>query len=510
MARMTDYPDIIATICRIADADPARPFLRNSAGELLLDYGRLRHETARIAGLLAQLGVRPGDRVTAQVEKSVPALLLYLGCHWHGAVYMPLNGGYTAAEVAWFIADAEPSLLVIDPAWLAKLADLPAGLRIETLDGDGTGSWIDLLATAGDPELIPPAHDPEAPAAMLYTSGTTGKPKGAVIPRRALSSNAAILVDAWHFTRYDVLIHALPIFHVHGLFIATNTLICAGGSLIFLPRFDAAQVHALFPQATALMGVPTFYTRLLTLRELNRKSTGHIRLFISGSAPLLAETHRDFEERTGHAILERYGMTETQMNTSNPYDGERVAGTVGFPLPGVDLRITDPATGKDNAHGEIGMIEVRGPNLFSGYWRNPQKTAEDMRADGFFITGDLGLIDEAGYVRIIGRGKDLIISGGLNVYPKEIESEIDDLPGVNESAVIGVPHPDLGEAVVAVIVPQAGATLDETAIVAGLKDRLARFKQPKSVRFVPELPRNTMGKVQKNALREEYKGLFQP
>jgi malonyl-CoA/methylmalonyl-CoA synthetase len=504
---MTSYPDIIDTICNVADKDASRPFLLDAGGDVLLDYGSLRREAARIAALLGQLGVKRGDRVTAQVEKSVPALLLYLGCHWHGAVYMPLNTGYTAAEVEWFISDAEPSLFIIDPAWQAKLS-LPADLRVETLDSNGQGSWTDLLATIGEPDLATPSYDPEAPAAMLYTSGTTGKPKGAVIPRRALSSNAAILIEAWRFTEKDVLIHALPIFHVHGLFIATNTLISAGGSIIFLPKFDAAQVHSLFPVATAVMGVPTFYTRFLTLPELSRESTSHMRLFISGSAPLLAETHRDFEERTGHAILERYGMTETQMNTSNPYDGDRVAGTVGFPLPGVDLRVTDPATGTKLADGEIGMIEVRGPNLFSGYWRNPEKTAEDMRIDGFFITGDLGMIDDSGYVRIIGRGKDLIISGGFNVYPKEIEAEIDDLPGVVESAVVGVPHPDFGEAVVAVVVAQEGAALTEAGIVEGLKDRLAKFKQPKAVKFVAELPRNTMGKVQKNALREEYKGLF--
>jgi malonyl-CoA/methylmalonyl-CoA synthetase len=505
---MTSYPDIIDTICHFANKDADRPFLRDAHGDALLNYGALRHEAARIAALLAQLGVKPGDRVTAQVEKSVPALMLYLGCLWHGAVYMPLNSGYTAAEVAWFIDNAEPSLLIIDPSWVAKLTDLPSALRIETLDNSGKGSWTDLLGTVANPSLVAPRHDPEAPAAMLYTSGTTGKPKGAVIPRRALSSNAAILIDMWRFTDQDVLIHALPIFHVHGLFIATNTLLSAGGSMIFLPKFDAAQVHALFPKATALMGVPTFYTRLLTLPGLSRESTSHMRLFISGSAPLLAETHREFEERTGHAILERYGMTETQMNTSNPYDGGRVPGTVGFPLPGVDLRVTDPASGEPLAQGEIGMIEVRGPNLFSGYWRNPEKTAEDMRADGFFITGDLGMIDEAGYVRIIGRGKDLIISGGFNVYPKEIEAEIDELPGVVESAVIGVPHRDFGEAVVAVVVSQPGITLTEADIVAGLTERLAKFKQPKSVQFVTELPRNTMGKVQKNALRDQYNGLF--
>jgi malonyl-CoA/methylmalonyl-CoA synthetase len=358
------------------------------------------------------------------------------------------------------------------------------------------------------PPNTPPRHDPEAPAAMLYTSGTTGKPKGAVIPRRALSSNAAILVDTWHFSKDDVLIHALPIFHVHGLFIATNTLISAGGSMIFLPKFDAAEILGLFPRATSLMGVPTFYSRLLTLPGLTSDAVKNMRLFISGSAPLLAETHRAFADKTGHFILERYGMTETQMNTSNPYQGGREPGTVGFPLPGVDLRITDPASGDKLPQGEIGMIEVRGPNLFSGYWRNPEKTAEDMRDDGFFITGDLGMIDDKNYVRIIGRGKDLIISGGFNIYPKEVESEIDDLPGVNESAVIGVPHPDFGEAVVAVIVPLAGAELSETAIIQGLQDRLARFKQPKSVQFVAELPRNTMGKVQKNALRDQYRNFF--
>ena len=505
---MNSYPDIIDTICAYADKDPSRPFLLGPDGAVLLDYGALRREAARIASLLAEMGVRRGDRVTAQVEKSVPGLLLYLGCHWHGAVYMPLNTGYTATEVDWFLRDAEPALLITDPAGRAKLAGLPESLRVETLDSSGQGSWTDLLEATGEPDLATPLHDPEAPAAMLYTSGTTGKPKGAVIPRRALSSNAAILVEAWRFTEEDVLIHALPIFHVHGLFIATNTLISAGGSMIFLPKFDAAQVHALFPKATAVMGVPTFYTRFLTLPALSRESTSHMRLFISGSAPLLAETHREFQERTGHAILERYGMTETQMNTSNPFEGDRVAGTVGFPLPGVDLRITDAATGAELAQGEIGMIEVRGPNLFTGYWRNPEKTAEDMRADGFFITGDLGLIDERGYVRIIGRGKDLIISGGFNVYPKEVEAEIDDLPGVVESAVIGVAHPDFGEAVVAVVVPQPGAELTEAAIAEGLKDRLARFKQPKAVKFVEELPRNTMGKVQKNVLREDYKALF--
>jgi malonyl-CoA/methylmalonyl-CoA synthetase len=345
-------------------------------------------------------------------------------------------------------------------------------------------------------------------AAILYTSGTTGRSKGAMLTHRALASNSETLRDVWRFTGDDVLIHALPIFHTHGLFVATNVTLMAGGSCIFLPGFDAGAIMAAMPKATALMGVPTFYTRLLQQEGLAEAAKG-MRLFVSGSAPLLSETHDRWRAVTGHAILERYGMTETNMNTSNPYDGDRRAGTVGFPLPGVELKICDPETGAALAQGEIGVLEVRGDNVFAGYWQMPEKTAEELREDGFFITGDLGKMDEDGYVHIVGRAKDLIISGGFNVYPKEVEALIDDLPGVLESAVIGVPHPDFGEAVVAVVVPQSGADVTEAGVMAAIAGELAKFKQPKQVIVLPELPRNTMGKVQKVALRAEYSGLFQ-
>jgi len=344
-------------------------------------------------------------------------------------------------------------------------------------------------------------------AAILYTSGTTGRSKGAMLTHRALASNSLTLRDYWQFTDKDVLIHALPIFHTHGLFVATNVTLMAGGSCIFLPGFDEVKIIELMPRATSLMGVPTFYTRLLDQPELADASR-NMRLFVSGSAPLLAETHDRWRETTGHAILERYGMTETNMNTSNPYDGDRRAGTVGFPLPGVELKVTDPKSGDPLADGEIGVIEVRGDNVFAGYWQMPEKTAEELREDGWFITGDLGFVDDRGYVTIVGRGKDLIITGGFNVYPKEVESVIDELPGVNESAVIGVPHKDFGEGVVAIVVPQKGASLSETDVVAGLSEQLAKFKQPKRIVIVDELPRNTMGKVQKNVMRETYKGIL--
>lgn len=346
-------------------------------------------------------------------------------------------------------------------------------------------------------------------AAILYTSGTTGRSKGAMLTHDNLASNALTLVNTWRFTKDDVLLHALPIYHTHGLFVATNTILFSGASMIFLAKFDANEIMSLMPRATCLMGVPTFYVRLIQHPGLTREATAHMRLFISGSAPLLAETHRAFAEKTGKPILERYGMTETNMSTSNPYDGDRIAGTVGFPLPGVSLRVVDPETGTAVPQGEIGMIEVKGPNVFCGYWRNPEKTKAEFRDDGFFITGDLGKIDERGYVHIVGRGKDLVISGGFNVYPKEIETEIDGIKGVFESAVIGLPHTDFGEGVTAVVVLEKGASLDEAAILAAISGKLAKFKQPKRVLFVADLPRNAMGKVQKNVLRETYKGLYE-
>jgi malonyl-CoA/methylmalonyl-CoA synthetase len=472
-------------------------------------YADLVALAGRLANALVTRGVKPGDRVAVQVEKSVPALALYLACARAGAVYLPLNTAYTLAELEYFVGDAEPTLIVCDPAKREGVARIAAGFHaaVETLDGHGRGSLMDVAADQPDAfETVRRA--PDDLAAILYTSGTTGRSKGAMITHENLVSNALTLKDHWRFTKDDVLLHALPIFHVHGLFVASNVVLFAGASMLFLQKFDANEIMRHMPQATALMGVPTFYVRLLQHPDLNRETTGHMRLFVSGSAPLLAETHREWEAKTGHAILERYGMTETGMNTSNPYEGDRVAGAVGFPLPGVSMRVTDPESGAELPVNEIGMLEVKGPNVFKGYWRMPEKTEAEFRKDGFFITGDLGKIDERGYVHIVGRGKDLIISGGFNVYPKEIESEIDAIPGVIESAVVGVPHSDFGEGVTAVVVADKNATLDEKKVLVAIEGRLAKFKLPKRVIFVDDLPRNTMGKVQKNILRDTYQALY--
>jgi malonyl-CoA/methylmalonyl-CoA synthetase len=489
-------------------ADPARPFLVAPGGGVT-SYAAFLEATGRMANALRVLGVADGDRVAVQVEKSPAMLALYLACVRAGAVFLPLNTAYTLPELDYFLGDAEPALVICDPARAEGVAALaaPRGGRVETLDAHGRGSLSELAD--GQPSTFADAgRGPDDLAAILYTSGTTGRSKGAMLSHENLASNARALRDHWRFTADDVLLHALPIFHTHGLFVATNVTLLAGASMVFLPRFDPDETLRLMPCATTMMGVPTFYTRLLAHPGLTREATAHMRLFVSGSAPLLADTHRDWQARTGHAILERYGMTETNMNTSNPYEGDRVPGTVGFPLPGVDLRVADPETGTLLGPDEIGMIEVRGPNVFKGYWRNPEKTAAEFRADGFFVTGDLGKVDARGYVHIVGRGKDLIITGGFNVYPKEIETEIDALPGVVESAVIGVPHRDFGEGVTAVVVRKAGADLDEAAIQRALGDRLAKFKLPKRVLIVDDLPRNTMGKVQKNVLRETYRGLY--
>lgn len=470
-------------------------------------YDEIHRLSGRLANLLVAQGVTPGDRVAVQVEKSPQALALYLATVRAGAVFLPLNTAYTPAEIAYFVGDADPALVVCDPAREGLRDDFMApDAALLTLAADGSGSL--MAAAIRHPETHSPApREGSALAAILYTSGTTGRSKGAMLSHDNLLSNARTLADAWRFGADDVLLHALPIFHTHGLFVASNVMMLTGGAMIWLARFDADAIIRLIPQATSLMGVPTFYTRLLDRPEFNRDLTQKMRLFTSGSAPLLAETHRAFEQRTGHRILERYGMTETNMNTSNPYDGERRAGTVGFPLPGVELKITDD-DGADLPQGQIGMIEVRGDNVFQGYWRMPEKTAEDLAGDGWFKTGDLGLIDEDGYVVIVGRGKDMIISGGFNIYPKEVELLIDELPGVLESAVIGVPHPDLGEGVVAVVARDKGQDPDPQAIIDALADRLARFKQPRKVIVVDELPRNTMGKVQKAALRSEHAALF--
>ncbi len=464
---------------------------------------------ARFAHALTQAGVQPGDRVVVQLEKSPAALAVYAAAVTAGAVFVPLNTAYTPDEVDYFIENAEPRLVLVDPALAPVLGPLAErhGARVLALGADGGGSLG--AAARGQPEHFDPVtREPDDLAALLYTSGTTGRSKGAMLSHANLLSNAQVLVEEWRFSDADVLLHVLPIFHTHGLFVATNVTLAAGARMILLPKFDIEAVIAHLPRATVMMGVPTHYTRLLADDRVDRDLVGHMRLFVSGSAPLLEETHEAFAARTGHRILERYGMTETNMNTSNPYDGERRAGTVGFPLPGVEVRITDPDTGEVLDPGATGIVEVRGLNVFMGYWRMPEKTAEELRDNGFFITGDLGRVDADGYLHIVGRSKDMIISGGLNVYPKEIELILDAQPGVAESAVIGVPHPDFGEAVLGVLVPRDDAAPDLAAIRATLGESLAAFKRPKALVTVPELPRNTMGKVQKAELRARFGDRF--
>ena len=474
-----------------------------------LSYGGFLNIAAQFANALATCGVKLGERVVLQVPKSAEALAVYAACVQSGSVMVPVNTGYVADEVDYFVGDAKPKLVICDPKNKDGLQSICENhsAQLETLDADGEGSFASLAAQQPmDFQTV--ERSPDDLAAFLYTSGTTGRSKGAMLTQSNLLSNAEALVETWRFTSSDVLFHALPIFHTHGLFVASNITFLAGSSMIFMPSFKVQQAIEHFPRATTMMGVPTFYTRLLDDARFNRDLVQHMRLFISGSAPLLAETHVAFEERTGHRILERYGMTETNMITSNPYDGERRAGTVGYPLPRVEIRITNQETAMPNTAGEIGMIEVKGPNVFTGYWNMPEKTAEEFREDGFFITGDLGQLDEAGYVQIVGRSKDLIISGGYNIYPKEIELLLDEQEGVLESAVIGVPHPDFGEGVIGVLVAKPGFTLDSEALSAAIHLRIARFKQPKQLFVLPELPRNTMGKVQKNILREHFRQFF--
>ncbi len=492
-------------------ADSARPFLELPDGAAL-SYGEFGARVNQISRLLADRGLGPGDRVAAQVPKSWHTLALYLGTIKAGGVFLPLNTAYTASEVDYFVRDAEPRILVCDPGDAGELEPLmasrdadPGGGSLLTLDAAGRGSLADGADTR-DTEFDAVPRSSGDLAAILYTSGTTGRAKGAMLTHDNLWSNAEALTDCWRFTADDVLLHALPVFHTHGLFVATNVLMVAGGRMIFLPGFRTDEIIHCLSRATSMMGVPTFYTRLLQDPRLDHGLVRHVRLFVSGSAPLLAETHDAFWERTGHRILERYGMTETGMNTSNPYEGERRAGTVGPALPGVSVRVVDEQGGETAPAGEIGRVEVRGPNVFPGYWRMPEKTREEFTADGFFVTGDLGMLGGDGYLTIVGRSKDLIISGGYNVYPKEIELVLDALPGVGESAVIGVPHPDFGEGVVAVLTGDAPP--DEERVRELVSGQLARFKQPRRVFHVDALPRNSMGKVQKNLLREQYADAF--
>jgi malonyl-CoA/methylmalonyl-CoA synthetase len=486
--------------------DSSRPLLRPPRAASI-SYGDAFARAAQIAHVLARHGLKPGDRLAVQVEKSPAALILYLAALRGGFVYLPLNTGYTPSELAYFVQDATPGLFVSSIQNRDAIAAALPSLKILTLSDDGeSGSLADEARQATRDFDDAPLGMNDL-ASILYTSGTTGRSKGAMLSHGNLHSNAAALKQTWAFSAADVLLHALPVFHIHGLFVATNVAMLSGASMLFLPKFEPDAVFAALPEATVMMGVPTFYTRLLKDPRLSPATTGHMRLFVSGSAPLLPETFKDWQARTGHTILERYGMTETNMNTSNPYRGERIAGSVGRPLPGVELRIAD-GEGKALPQGEIGMIEIRGPNVFQGYWNMPEKTAAEFRPDGFFVTGDLGIIGPDGYVRIVGRGKDLIITGGLNVYPREIEAMLDELPGVEESAVVGLPHDDFGEGITAFLIAREGASLSEDTVRESLAGKLARFKLPKRVLFLESLPRNTMGKVQKAALREEYKDLY--
>lgn len=484
-------------------SEGGRLFVENN--ELQLDNKSFFDLSARLSSVLLSANVKPGDRVAVQVQKSIEALALYVACLRVGAVFLPLNTAYTQSELQYFIDDASPQVLIVDTGSESTGHQLLDPERVLTLSSEGKGTLADAANQATAMEGVVPRTAGDL-AAILYTSGTTGRSKGAMLTHDNLLSNAQTLIEYWQFDADDVLLHALPIFHTHGLFVASNIILLCGGSMIFQSRFAIDDVLAELPNATTMMGVPTFYTRMLSDDRFTQQLVKHMRLFISGSAPLLAETHQQFEERTGQRILERYGMTETNMNTSNPYSGERMAGTVGLPLPGVSVRLCDQITHTPVAKGEIGVLHVKGPNVFAGYWQMPEKTAEELLPDGYFITGDLATIDDAGYVTIVGRSKDLIISGGYNIYPKEIELLIDELEGVTESAVVGVPHADFGEAVVAIVVADSKASItpDTSAVLGSLEGRLARFKLPKRIEFVEELPRNTMGKVQKNMLREQF------
>jgi len=493
--------NLYSHIEKATPSDPGQPVLETDSGRTYT-WRDLHTETARYAGLLSALNTRPGDRVAAQVDKSPASLFLYLACLRRGLVYLPLNTAYQRNELTYFLGDAQPSVVVCRPQLQAEIGSIASGAEQFTLDPDGHGTLEEAVRTA-PPVTQTVAVGADDLAAIIYTSGTTGRSKGAMVSHRNLISNARVLVDYWGFTGTDVLLHALPIFHVHGLFVASHCALLAGARMIWHRKFDAQAILHAMPRATVLMGVPTFYTRLLAAPEFGPSLCSRMRLFISGSAPLLIETFQQFEARIGQRILERYGMSEAGMIASNPLHGERKGGTVGLPLPGVSVRVVDEHDHPLPA-GEIGAIQIRGDNVFQGYWRMPEKTREEFTADGFFRTGDIGTFDAEGYLSIVGRAKDLIITGGYNVYPKEIELLIDALPGVAESAVIGLPHPDFGEAVTAVVVPREGAELSDEGIVAALKREIANYKVPKRVIVVASLPRNAMGKVQKSVLRQQY------
>ena len=500
--------NLYGRLCAPGDDSLARPFARLPNGDHTR-YADLQVRSAQYAHALLDLGLEPGDRVLVQADKSVEFIHLYLGCLRAGAVFLPLNTAYTLAEVEYFISDAQPRFVVCAPGKLTAM--LPVAQRlgvahVVTLGTSASDGSLAERANGCDPQCFDVAREESDVAAILYTSGTSGRSKGAMLTHGNLATNAFCLKACWRFTARDVLLHALPLFHIHGLFVAVNVTLAAGASLLLQGAFEADAVVAQLPEVSVFMGVPTHYVRLLRDPRVAHALTANVRLFVSGSAPLLADTHREWRARTGHAILERYGMTETGIITSNPYAGERLPGAVGQPLPGVSVRVVDAESGATLPAGEVGMIEVRGPNVFAGYWRMPDRTRAEFRADGYFVTGDVGRFDARGYLHIAGRSKDLIITGGFNVYPREVEAVIDAVSGVVESAVFGVPHPDFGEGVTAVVATRC--ELSEADLLALLKQRLAGYKCPKRIVFVAELPRNTMGKVQKNVLRERHAGLY--
>jgi len=488
---------------------PTSVFIETVSGETYT-YADLQQQVARLANLLTAKGLTKGDRVAVQTEKSPQVLFLYLACLRAGLIYLPLNTAYTDSELAYFLENATPVAVVCDPAsekLFARLGEAHGLHHVFCLDAQGTGTLMTFSEQQpASCTTVECAKDDVA--VILYTSGTTGRPKGAMITHGNLAANGMALQKTWQWRQDDVLLHALPIFHIHGLFVACHNVLLGGSKMLFVPKFDTKTIIDLLPRSTVLMGVPTFYTRLLDHPDFNKDVCRNIRLFISGSAPLLEQTFREFQQRTGHTILERYGMTETGMNTSNPVDGARIAGTVGLPLPGVEARIVDD-TGQAVTADTVGVLQVRGENVFKGYWQMPEKTAEEFTDDGFFITGDMAKYNDAGYIAIVGRNKDMVISGGYNVYPKEIELLLDEIDGIRESAIIGLPHKDFGEAVTAVIIPEdIDHVPDEKTIIDQLKQKLANYKVPKKIIVLEQLPRNTMGKVQKNVLREKYAGLW--
>ena len=490
---------------------PDATLIRFTNGDVPITRAAFFATCERYCAFFQNLGLTAGGRIVVQTPKSPDSLCLYVAAIMAGGIYIPLNPDFTDTEVSYYLNDSQPTIFIcmLDRMetlfQIARESNVP---HIFSLGADKSGSFYEDINSQNVAFTSVAARQEKDIAAILYTSGTTGRPKGAMISHRALGSNASTLCRQWKFSAQDVLIHALPVFHTHGLFVATNVALVSGAEMLFMDKFDTEKVIQAMPSATSLMGVPTFYTRLLQHPDLS-SAAKNMRLFVSGSAPLLAQTHEEWTQKTGHAILERYGMTEANMITSNPYDGTRKAGTVGMPLDGITVRITSEGTMEEVAQGEVGSLEMKGPNLFTGYWQNPEKTAAEFRSDGYFISGDLACRDKDGYISIVGREKDLIISGGFNIYPKEIETVLDELTEVSESAVVGVPHADFGEAVIAVIVPQQDAELSQIDVVNYVSSQLVNYKRPKHVAFASSLPRNSMGKVQKNLLRDQFKTLFE-